>query len=446
MQLQSLDRLCQYSLVSGFLAVASRYYSNAKQSDSRLVKLSVNTAETLVNPAITTLRIIPQRYPNAVKTLDNYTNSSLETAERVSQSLLDKSTSTYRSVHTYEQQAVSNVRDTLSSTIERNQQYVDEHVLTPIGNKYETFQVHAHSVVDTSVQGLESLVNKYVPAEANKETLEKTRERLRGIFSSRENFQSTLSTYFPFIDAHLRTSYYTSLRERTSGAVVFVKDTTNKQADNFRAAIRHVRDVVTTPPTLTQRSASLASRVIAYQQYLLVNAHTFVDKVKEVREEKRMTPTYTQTALTYVPSRLFDFTNYSLDLTNSSLAWANNFVSQYKHVEPQLTEKTNEEHVKTMQVPKFSYADAVKGLKETVATSTQRIIKDETEDVPVEGSSVNDAADVPTPAASCNTNLSTELLTENAAPVQEEENDVISEGVSFADDSAIMDGNDSFSE
>lgn len=447
--LQSLDRLCQYSLVSGFLAVASRYYSSAKQSDSRLVKLSVDTAETLVSPAISTLRVIPQRYPNAVKTLDNYTNTSLESVERVSQSLLEKSSSTYQSVHNYEQQAVSNVRDTLTSTIERNQQYVDEHVFTPIGSKYETFQVRAHSVVDTSVQGLETLVNKYVPAEANKETLEKTRERLREIFSSRENFQSTLSSYFPFIDAHLRTSYFTSLRERSSGAVVFVKDTTSKQVGNVRTAVCHVRDAVTTPPTVTQRSANLVSRVIAFHQYLIENAHTLVDNVKEAREKKQAVPTYTQTILTYVPSKIFDLTNYSLNLTNSSLTWANNVVSQYKYVEPteqSVDEKKVEEPVKMMKVPKFSYADAAKGnLDEAATTSTQKIVMEEV-DVSAEGSSVSDDAEECSPVTSSGANLTAELLTENAAPVQEEENDAISEGVSFADDSSIVEGDDVFSE
>ena len=80
-QMSSLSRVAAYPLVSSFWNSATQYYNSAKESDYQLLRQTVGVAESVINPALETLRQVPESYPQVVEQVDGLAVRQLDFAE-----------------------------------------------------------------------------------------------------------------------------------------------------------------------------------------------------------------------------------------------------------------------------------------------------------------------------------------------------------------------------
>ena len=74
---ESLARVASYPVVSSVFQYATYFYSDAKKSESSLVRRAVSTAESVVSPIVH----LPDLYPETVKRVDDIALRQLDTVE-----------------------------------------------------------------------------------------------------------------------------------------------------------------------------------------------------------------------------------------------------------------------------------------------------------------------------------------------------------------------------
>jgi len=326
-------------MVSSFLAVASRYYTQVKQSESALVQGTIRTAESVATPAMSGLAALPAYYPELTRRLDDVTLSQLETAERVTAAL----TTRVQQAVTPAVEVIAEENNKESAAAEEKQAVgvaapvaavVERRVVAPTVQLVAVVNERAVSSLRWTLEQVENAADRIAPLQDVKMVDEPLSQRtLRFVFTlPRRTLATTDRVSRATADlarCQLARAAETkkAVTEQTAARVERSGQYLVELVANTSAAARQTIAQYPTARTTTESTAHALVALLSFQRAALEHLRAAIKDAEVSRKDPQADPI--ARACSYLPKDSFGLALTSIDYGEVWSDYASNLISDF---------------------------------------------------------------------------------------------------------------------